>query len=546
MTVRQLSAKLFIAILLFLLPTGIQAQDSPKYGEDYVFIENAVNQFREFIQDVDTSLSDADIVKSFTNTHPAIIKSEDVKAYINANDDTVREQLKWNAQLEWDTVFAKIIKQKREEIPDNTPEPQPQSKWMSWLSKAWMWIVAAILLFGMLALTRRKKNDNPVTKPTHPTDQGNSDIVVIRKTTRILRKQSLEDVIDNENYMVINCADFCEHSAVKRMYIKNTCIKDIYNLYADDLRNPAKPKEDGCMVLGRWVHDTENNEYYISLEYMVKPGDDASFKEYSLDLGAKVRFNVTTKLRKLRTETELQYDLTCWIHSHPGLGVFFSNDDYNVHMQYKHPTHPNFLTAIVVDILTPEQELGIFTFKGNQAAADESPINSKADLKKMYSLEEWYQWAVDSEKNAFNPEDYYNTLANAKGHIENCHGIQLSYSSIIDMTLMVTEQKEGFAASVHGFAKGDPKDYITTKVAGDTIPANDQIGCFIIASHCSIPSIRKTLANQLGSMAFVMVYSTSDGMLTSIPIIGNDLCADQNFYGEQQLEELKIWTRRKR
>ena len=62
-------------------------------------------------------------------------------------------------------------------------------------------------------------------------------------------------------------------------------------------------------------------------------------------------------------KTNLQYDLACWVHSHPGLGVFFSNSDANVQMQLKHSTHPNFLTAIVVDILTPNQELGIFTFK---------------------------------------------------------------------------------------------------------------------------------------------------------------------------------------
>ena len=82
-------------------------------------------------------------------------------------------------------------------------------------------------------------------------------------------------MIDNKAYLKIECADFCNDSAVRRMYIKNTCIKDIYNMYADDLRNPDNPKEDGCMVLGRWVHDDHTNEYYVSLEEIVRPGDDA-------------------------------------------------------------------------------------------------------------------------------------------------------------------------------------------------------------------------------------------------------------------------------
>ena len=70
--------------------------------------------------------------------------------------------------------------------------------------------------------------------------------------------------------------------------------------------------------------------------------------------------------------------------------VFFSNSDLNVQMQLKHPTHPNFLTAMVVDTLTPKEDVGIFTFRrdGN--------INSKAELTRMYSLKAWYEWAQRS------------------------------------------------------------------------------------------------------------------------------------------------------
>ena len=103
------------------------------------------------------------------------------------------------------------------------------------------------------------------------------------------------------------------------MYIKNTCIIDIYNMYAEDLRNPDNPKEDGCMVLGRWVHDEQCDEYAVSLEEVVFPGDDAVFAEYELDFGGKIKVKVNEKLRKLRRETGLQYDLTCWVHSHPSL-----------------------------------------------------------------------------------------------------------------------------------------------------------------------------------------------------------------------------------
>ncbi len=404
-------------------------------------------------------------------------------------------------------------------------------------------LLLLIILVAWFRKANKRSRTTTLANDYNRTTDTSSAIVVRRKTTSILRKQSLEDVIGNDAYLKIDCDDFCKDSAVRRMYIKNTCIKDIYNMYADDLRNPNNPKEDGCMVLGRWVHDNESNEYYVSLEHIVLPGDDALFSEYELNFGGKIKLKVTEKLRKLRRETNLQYDLTCWIHSHPGLGVFFSNSDNNVQMQLKHPAHPNFLTAIVVDILTPQQEMGIFTFK------HDSSMNSKADLQKMYSLEELYKWAVESDRNSYKPEDYYNTLANAKAHIKDCYGIELSNGSIIDMGMLVSEQNSGFIGMVHGFSYQQGlniENIVTTVSQKETVPDNELIGCFVMATHCSIPSIRKTISYYIGKIKFVLVYTTSDNLLTSIPVINHDISTDESYYGEQKFEDLKIWTRRKR
>lgn len=438
------------------------------------------------------------------------------------------------------------IKRLADEI--NTP---PEAVPFDWKNLDWKFvgICAGIFLLLVILLVWFKKANkkNRTTTLSNNDSSGTSDassaIVVRRKTTSILRKQSLEDVIDNDAYLKLDCNDFCADSVVRRMYIKNTCIKDIYNMYAEDLRNPNNPKEDGCMVLGRWVHDDQSNEYYVSLEHIVLPGDDAVFSEYELNFGGKIKLKVTEKLRKLRRETNLQYDLTCWVHSHPGLGVFFSNSDSNVQMQLKHPTHPNFLTAIVVDILTPQQEMGIFTFKRD------SSINSKADLKKLYSLEELYKWAVESDRNSFKPEDHYNTLTDAKSHQNDCYGIELSNGAIIDMGMLVAEKSSGLAGMVHGFSnqQGIKTEHVASTVSkNEAVPDNELIGCFVIATHCSIPSIRKVIATHIGKIKFVLVYTTTDGLLTSIPVVNQDICTDEKFYGEQKLEELKIWTRRKR
>lgn len=415
----------------------------------------------------------------------------------------------------------------------------------------WLYIAACVgflvLALGLFLwyrkVARKDKKKTAAASPAVSERNAASNIIVRRKTTSILKKQSLEDVIDNDAYLKIDSSEFCDSSAVRRIYLKNTCVKDIYNMYAEDLRNPNNPNEDGCMVLGRWVHDKEINEYYVSLEHIVRPGDDAVLSEYELNFGGKIKLKMAEKLKKLRKDTQLQYDLTCWVHSHPGLGVFFSNSDTGVHDLLKNDHHPYFLTAIVVDILTPQQEMGIFTFK------KDGTINSKNDIKKLYSLEELYKWAIESERNAFKPEDYFNIIANSKVTSDECSAIELSNGAIIDMDKYAIEQASGLAGMTYGFAitHGNRKQLVVEEVTtAENVPDHEPNGCFVITTHCSIPSIKKLITPLIGKIDFALVYTTSDGIITAIPIVDKDLCTDEKYYGEQKLEDLKIWTRRKR
>ena len=440
----------------------------------------------------------------------------------------------------------------------------------------WKWIgIAAgalLLLIILLVIVSKSKKNKPARPAYRPTagprnnvssygnrgggQQQSADggIVVRRKTATILKKQSLEDVIDNPNYLQVDAIDFTYESAVRRMYIKNSCIVDIYNMYAEDLRNPASPKEDGCMVLGRWVHDSESNEYYVSLEEIVLPGDDAVFEEYALNFGGKIKLKVLEQLRKLRRETNLQYDLTCWVHSHPGLGVFFSNSDTSVQDQLKHPQHPNFLTAIVVDILTPMQDLGIFTFRRD------TTINSKNDLKKMYSLVEWYQWAQESLKTSverpvaatpkeFKSVEYFNMLQNAQEHNDSCYGVELSKNVVVDICTDLVGQGDDILAMLHGVASqhGSQIEYVAEQISDkESEPKLSLTGCFMAAPHCSIPTVRRAVADYLDRIRFVVVYTPNDGQLTTIPVINSDLCTEESYYGEQKLEDLKTWIKQSR
>ncbi len=431
----------------------------------------------------------------------------------------------------------------------------------NWKNLDWMLIgicAAIIVLLTALFVWFRKVNKKDKLKTASATNNTNevadaaSAIVVRRKTTSVLRKQSLDDVEGNDAYLRIDCNEFCDDSAVRIIYIKNTCIKDIYNMYAEDLRNPNNPKEDGCMVLGRWVHDNESNEYYVSLEQIVLPGDDAVFSEYELNFGGKIKLKVTERLRKLRRDTNLQYDLTCWVHSHPGLTVFFSNADSNVQDQLKHPQHPKFLTALVIDTLTPTMETGIFTYHRDMT------LNTRNDMKKLYSLEEWYQWAMKSmeSKETETPEpkslDHslcFNTLADAKEHTTTCFGINVTKDMVIDLCMALSNQANGIAGYIYGQAnkKDQLTEYTAERLSDKDNEANAQlVGCFVVTPHFSIPSIRKILAGKLDDIKFVLVYVPAEGVLTSIPVMSDDLCSYESYYGVQKLEDLKSWTKKGR
>lgn len=410
-------------------------------------------------------------------------------------------------------------------------------------------IILLLIILTIVTVRRKKKNQSNGSRSAaqSPSYNGTSSsdpaIVVRRRTTSILKKQCVDDVIDNPMYMVISTSDFTPDSAVRRIYIKNSCIKDVYNLYAENLRNTENPKEDGCMVLGRWVHDESTHTYDISLEEVVFPGDDAIFKEYELNFGGKIKLRIAERLRKLRRDTNLQYDLVCWIHSHPGLGVFFSNSDDNVQMQLKHSQHPNFLIAFVVDILTSSQEMGIFTFR------KDGSMNSKSDITKMYSLEEMYKWALQSERSTFSHDNYFNIVDNAKLKLPECKGVELNNSSIIDLSQIVIEPETGIVGWAVGTTvenKGNMEYVVSSIVRNSAKPGTGVIGCLISMTHMSFPTIQRLIARDSVNLSFVMVYSSKQMSLTTIPVINGELLSDEQFYGDVNIDDLKIWTRRKR
>lgn len=278
--------KTSLIILSVILLTGIRTQ--AQNGTVPIEKDNILKEFESRLSQQD-SIDIREFFKPFVSDSIEI-RTQEAK-YKSIEDSSFRfKQFRIKEDLfnQLDSI------QKAHNHPITDKKNQDESRLWIQILKIAGWIVALVVIFVVFFLIKTRKKDKKVITSIPAPEQGNTDIVVRRKTTSILRKQSLEDVIGNDNYMKIDCEDFCGNSAVRRMYIKNTCIKEIYNMYADNLRNPDKPNEYGCMVLGRWVFDKEADEYYVSLEQILLPGDDAIFAEYELNFGAKIQMKKKT------------------------------------------------------------------------------------------------------------------------------------------------------------------------------------------------------------------------------------------------------------
>ena len=597
--------KVLVTLVVLLLATSMQLSAQKKYRNYYsnsyvprpVTMEEVIGNFQQYVEDIPyfneatiQSLNDevtAHIEKLQNwKDRDAYIEDNHLTEFISSQKDELTKQkdevgnlidqfmMQYSGKQITDStacrdsleniVYDKLVRletslNQLEREMNAKPENQLGGLPMNAILGIVGAIVALLLIWAIVsAMRKRQSKPAPVAKPTNVnrgsanTGSGEAGIVVRRKTATILKKQSLEDVIDNPHYMKINLEDCCYESAVRRMYIKDSCLVDIFNMYLPDVEDPDNAREFGCMVLGRWVYDAENSEYYVSLEQIVLPGDDAVFDEYELNFGGKIKLKVLELLRKLRRETNLQYDLTCWIHSHPGLTVFFSNADSNVQDQLKHPQHPKFLTALVVDTLTPTMETGVFTYHRDMT------LNTRNDLKKLYSLVEWYEWAQKSVDSEYEVSDetpaetdspYFNTLAESKEHTTACFGINLSRDTIVDLCMSLSNQTNGIAGFIHGHAmtKDQLTEFVAERLSNKEKEENmENVGCFVVAPHLSIPSVRKVVGEKVGQFKFVLVYTPNDGVLTSIPVMADDLCSYESYYGSQKLEDLKLWTKNNR
>ena len=159
-----------------------------------------------------------------------------------------------------------------------------------------------------------------------------------------------------------------------------------------------------------------------------------------------------------------------------------------------------------------------------------------------------YKWALSSASIAFNDCSYYNILKKAQSKNASCKGVELNNSSIIDLNQIL----QGTGSGLVGWAIGTSVDsdagneYLVSSI----IPATDRpnpatVGAVLNVPHVSLPTIQRLIYNDLQRLSFVIVYSSKQSLLTTIPIVRGEVATDERFYGDENIDDLKIGTRRK-
>ncbi len=142
--------------------------------------------------------------------------------------------------------------------------------------------------------------------------------------------------------------------------------------------------------------------------------------------------------------------------------------------------------------------------------------------------------------------DYIDILSHAAARLMDCHSIMMNKQAVMELKQLTDHQEGGLVGFVHGSmsVNNEQTTYTIERICSQPQMQNLQLmGCVVVSPHTSLPSVKKAVAPFIGLLKFVMVYSSADGIVNTIPVLRQELCIDGHFYGEQKLEDLISWVR---
>ena len=401
------------------------------------------------------------------------------------------------------------------------------------------YILGAVGLLLLLAiffiLIKRKKGRRPVEKKVN---DGPTVLNMINDES-IVYEKGLEHVKSHlGEYLSFDMDRVFTDTAINKVYLSTALVKKLYDFFNSSIEDGGRTNETGCFILGCWDQEPGNkNRYDISLEYMVEPGDDADFGEYSLNFGKKIGINTASILDTLATKSKRDYVLTCWMHSHPGLGLFLSNQDLIVQQQLAYSDARNRLLAIVIDTNSPEFKTGFFSPKAD------GKMNNQEDVKCWFSFEEIYRQSRELSRNGNSAKDLLTDFkANPDYFNMDLNDEQLSHLGFAGHAInQIDNALFSNLKGVIGFLYGDEEQgYLQV---GCCLPYENEEkkGCLINDAALTEDALASYSAELNGCQLFVQCISDDQ-----LQIWTRNAAGGFTKTGATTMSQMKEWNRRKR
>ena len=399
-----------------------------------------------------------------------------------------------------------------------------------------------LLVAGLTALTvvilflcRKKKKAGPAEVKYDPS------VISIIKDESVKYERGLAHVNEHPNeYLSFDMNTVFADTAVNKVYLSTALVKKLYEFFSNSLEADGRTNETGCFIVGCWDFvNHHHNRYDISLEYMVEPGDDADFGEYSLHFGKKISINMASVIDNLAQKTNRDYVLTCWMHSHPGLGLFLSNHDLIVQKQLTYSDQRNRLLAIVIDTNTPELKTGFFTAKSDGS------MNNREEVKHWFSFEEIYRDGRELSRTV--PVEEEVKEVEKFGTNPDCFNITLSGDTFdyLGFAPHAINQIDGIlyscAPGAAGYFFGEEQGRYLQVSRCLPYDNEERLGCLIYGDGVNATQLSK-FANDLTGCKFFVNCTSDDRML----IWAKNAKGTFEMVGESALAPMKEWIRRKR
>lgn len=416
-----------------------------------------------------------------------------------------------------------------------TAKPEPASKNGS-VFNIWLVIgvVLLLLLVGVFFFLKRRKKPIESSK-----EQKGPNVLSMITDESVVYDKGLEHVLKREKeYLKFDMSQVFDDTAIDKVYFSTDLVKKLYDFFNGSLEEGGRTNEAGCFILGCWDHVKGNKgRYDISLEYMVEPGDDADFGEYSLNFGKKIGINMASVIDTLGQKSKRDYVLTCWMHSHPGLGLFLSNQDLIVQQQLAYSDHRKRLLALVIDTNTPDFKLGFFTPKVD------GKMNNQEEVKQWFSFEEIYRQSREQNRNAgprpnlleeFKEDpDCFTMSLNDEG----VHHLGFAAHAINQIENALYSNSKGVAGYLFGEEQGG---YIQI---GCCLPYDNEekLACLVNDGDLDATSLAKYANEVTGCRCLVQCIADDQ-----LQVWARNDQGSMSPVGNTSLTQMKEWIRRKR